>query len=357
VIELIYPLKRDDFLDLIKGIAISLVILGHCIQYGSGTEFLSNQSFFYNPIFKIIYSFHMPLFMSVSGYLFYYSIQKYSTKELEFSRITKLIIPIFAWNGLYYIAYSLHHRTEIVIHTEIIAYLTSSFYAFWFLWALFYCSMTVIIINKFFKDSLIMYTLVFIATFIIPDWLGSSTYKFLYPFFVAAYLYNKYQQVVNDKLLLITYETKLITTFLVYISLMYFYNYNSYIYTSGFTIVGKPIITQIEIDLNRLVIGFAGCLLILYSVKYITKKELQITGNSLQKLGRSSLGIYIVSSYIFDLILTRFTHQFHFSYGIVFSEAIILILISYIIINIIRRLYIANKILFGGKYDDYTLLL
>ena len=51
--------KRVDYLDYAKGIAIILVVLGHIFSGGN--------------IKTYIYSFHMPLFFIISGYLFNYS--------------------------------------------------------------------------------------------------------------------------------------------------------------------------------------------------------------------------------------------------------------------------------------------
>ena len=52
--------NRIVYIDALRGFAILLVIVGHLIQfnYSSGIE---------NPIFNIIYSFHMPLFFFISG--------------------------------------------------------------------------------------------------------------------------------------------------------------------------------------------------------------------------------------------------------------------------------------------------
>ena len=52
---------RDLKWDLIKAFAIFLVILGHCIQK---MDPLSQQ----NLMLRFIVSFHMPLFMFISGY-------------------------------------------------------------------------------------------------------------------------------------------------------------------------------------------------------------------------------------------------------------------------------------------------
>lgn len=54
--------KRLFYLDAMKGILIILVILGHSIQ-----DTISDYQ--NNFLFRFIYSFHMPLFFAISGYL------------------------------------------------------------------------------------------------------------------------------------------------------------------------------------------------------------------------------------------------------------------------------------------------
>lgn len=86
--------NRNLYIDIVKGIAIILVVYGHCIEYYS-TEYLNGNFFYSDLIHKIIYSFHMPLFMLVSGYLFYGSIRKHLWICNFKSRFTKLLLPIF----------------------------------------------------------------------------------------------------------------------------------------------------------------------------------------------------------------------------------------------------------------------
>ena len=54
--------KRNEFLDILKGVAIILVIIGHCIQYGSGSNYFSQEMYYSNGLFKFIYSFHLFFF-------------------------------------------------------------------------------------------------------------------------------------------------------------------------------------------------------------------------------------------------------------------------------------------------------
>lgn len=59
-------MKRILWADRLKGLLIVLVVLGHAIQQVLGSGCFSNH------LWNIIYSFHMPTFMAVSGYLNYH---------------------------------------------------------------------------------------------------------------------------------------------------------------------------------------------------------------------------------------------------------------------------------------------
>ena len=69
-------MKRNISIDSIRGLAIVLMVFGHCIQCGSGQLFFDNHFYFDIFLYKVIYSFHMPLFAFVSGLFIYSSINK-----------------------------------------------------------------------------------------------------------------------------------------------------------------------------------------------------------------------------------------------------------------------------------------
>lgn len=126
--------KRELYPDTMKGIAIILVVLGHCIQFGSG--FNINHLFFKSPIFVAIYSFHMPLFMLISGYFFYNSIKKHSWNYNIKTRFTRLLIPLFTWNTIYQLILNLN----LYLNSYPISWencIKSYFINIWFLWAIF----------------------------------------------------------------------------------------------------------------------------------------------------------------------------------------------------------------------------
>ena len=86
--------SRNLTIDFIRGIAILLVVLGHNIQYGSGNDFYQMENYFDSLLFKFIYSFHMPLFALLSGYLFFWSMKR-AMKYVIKKRLTSLLLPIF----------------------------------------------------------------------------------------------------------------------------------------------------------------------------------------------------------------------------------------------------------------------
>lgn len=82
-----YSEKRNTYLDVIKGIGIFLVVLAHVSESHSIT--------------RVIYSFHMPLFFIISGYVY----GKYNKVEncrlFVQKKISSLLVPYFVIGGGY----------------------------------------------------------------------------------------------------------------------------------------------------------------------------------------------------------------------------------------------------------------
>ena len=83
--------ERLVYIDQMKGIAILLVIMGHLIGPNAG----------YNAVFSFIYSFHMPIFFIISGYLGYKTTKIDSFKTYGIflkKKFIVLVIPFLFWN-------------------------------------------------------------------------------------------------------------------------------------------------------------------------------------------------------------------------------------------------------------------
>lgn len=87
--------KRLHEIDLAKGVGIVLVVAGHLV---AGRPPVGNEWFL---TFKgLLYSFHMPFFMYLSGYVFYYSGRLQTSKgdypAYVWKLTTRLLVPFFA---------------------------------------------------------------------------------------------------------------------------------------------------------------------------------------------------------------------------------------------------------------------
>lgn len=284
--------KRNQNIDFIKGITIFLVVYGHTIQYCIP----NGKDFFINKVFITIYSFHMPLFMIISGYLFYYATRKRNIKEIIKRRFKQLIIPAIAWYTIYSIInlgiQVFYNKLSFII--AILKYIKGIPYQFWFLFTLFYLTIIFIIVKKKFNDKIEYYILIFILLIVFPDILNIQYLKFMYPYFLVGYLFNKYEGNINKY----KYKYKRIIYYMsaiLYFILLFKWNKNYYIYTTGMTLYNTDILNKLYIISYRYIIGLCGSILIIMILSNIFNVY---KFRFISKMGKYTLGIYILQEYI-----------------------------------------------------------
>lgn len=130
---------RDQFLDIAKGLAIILVVVGHVIQ--GGAEKFDDLLWF-----RVIYSFHMPLFVFLSGAV---AAIAFSPDRIQSgmwvvvkqakARIAKasirLLLPFISWCIINQLIY---HHSDSILSAVVLAFRRPDT-ALWFLLAIFYC--------------------------------------------------------------------------------------------------------------------------------------------------------------------------------------------------------------------------
>jgi len=257
-------MTRNAEIDAIKALAIICVVVGHCIQYGCGSNYLDGESYFDNLLFKCIYGFHMPLFMLISGYLFGNSIRKGRWYDAVVKRYKLFIPPILIWTIVpfwKYIQYFYSFNIEFPSIKEMLfQYGYTCIHVVWFLWAILLCVTVVSLVRRYFRDSIFVYIAGFCLTFLTPDFFNFSLYKFVYPFFIIGYLFNtKYFQAMN---VLMDSKCVLLVSSLIYcIMMMFIYSKETYVYVSGYTIIQDNglSIHQFINDVIRFITGLSGC--------------------------------------------------------------------------------------------------
>lgn len=92
--------KRNEW-DVLKCLATLLVVIGHIvILYKQGGSFPAMENHYLAMLADVIYLFHMPLFVTISGAV--YTIGKQSGKYLDFkslwgTRLGACLCPITLW--------------------------------------------------------------------------------------------------------------------------------------------------------------------------------------------------------------------------------------------------------------------
>ncbi|MFS8130959.1 MAG: acyltransferase family protein [Candidatus Dojkabacteria bacterium] len=123
--------SRNAFLDITRGMLIVLVVVDHLFQYN-----LKNYA--QDPLFNIIVSFYMPLFMIISGYIAFITLRNDSYFEKIKKKFLSLIVPFLAWGFLvgYLVDYSIH-QISFGDYAQLLFQRPDA--GLWFLWVLFLC--------------------------------------------------------------------------------------------------------------------------------------------------------------------------------------------------------------------------
>ena len=278
----------------------------------------------------------MPLFALVSGYLFFWSAESRTPRELIMRQTNSLILPAFSWTLLMKSLRATFHALigDLAGAVSVVQSMPSSFlYGFWFLWAMFLASLAVILAREKFRDNLKFYIFSLVICLFVPGNIIPSKHIFVYPYFIAGYLWHRENvQPVNSKLI----RAGIV---LLWCSMLIFYDRSSYVYTTGTQIANWSGFRkgQLWIDLFRWMIGFAGCgavLILLNLIKPVT---------IFSKLGVRSIGIYIMSGYVMKYLPEQG------GYIINFLEAVVISGVCYVLSEGISRVKVLNMLLFGSR--------
>lgn len=118
--------QRLVWIDILKFLAIFLVLWGHCIQHLTTPDFSSNQ------VFLFIYSFHMPLFMILSGF-FAHKLAERNFREVFVSKFLQLLLPTIVFGIVYWL------QSRYLFYQTNKSLMQVLYYNFWFLKSLFVC--------------------------------------------------------------------------------------------------------------------------------------------------------------------------------------------------------------------------
>ena len=203
-------MKRIIWIDTLKGLAILLVIMGHVCQmrFPVSGKWLAN----------IIYSFHMPLFLFLSGLFARKAVEaadKRQVKSFIIKKAKQLLVPFIIWMGLW-----------CIIKGDAITMFLDGGFIYWYLPTLFeflllfcilrYLSNSIKLNQRYYPVLLFLSIL---SLYQIPGnclvgrllRIGYSSY--FYIFFVLGYLFDRYciQKVFTPPILLSQIKGRCVT--------------------------------------------------------------------------------------------------------------------------------------------------
>lgn len=316
---------RDKSFDFIKGTLIFLVVWGHVIQY------FGPEIFLIDPLYIWIYSFHMPLFIFISGYFAQHAVQQ-SFKKCLISKTKRLLVPALIWTIMRFCLNGIFLISEMGIFQAIY----SSFRGCWFLYCLFIFYLLANILWKSKYKYLFAIALILIGYISYPyhpvDILKHFQLIRQWPLFVMGLFYGSSINI-----------NKMCKRFLFYISLI--------IYSIWFYLLvierRESLLFSGHTYLIRGIILIAGAIVFYKILGWLYAKfEKQFVVEKIVKLGGYTFGVYMLNVFVIWLV------QYIFSFSRLnnlwmFVLAIIITLLCYYITNLIRKNNKLKKYLLG----------
>jgi fucose 4-O-acetylase-like acetyltransferase len=318
-----------------RGIAIILVVLGH--SFPDSDFHIYNHSMIIKYMEQFIYSFHMPLFMFMSGFVSF-KILKISGLKSKLQCIKKkffrLMIPYFILSVpalilKYLFSDVAHHKFDF--SNSLLSILTggSPYGGSWFLYTLFIISIIFILLNSINLEA--MFLLSFVLHFLLQEISGPfyNVFQYLFFFYFGLIVYKHYEsieKIVRNKMTLFFGITLLV--------LLNIINFNSQNYYFNFIISLIGIITSLSLGLF---------LLNFYKVN-----------NIIGKISDFSYDIYLISWFVQVPIRVILFTKMNLNYNFVVVNMFIWgLVIPYIISKfVIRKINILNIILLGNYKDN-----
>ncbi len=141
--------NRSKIIDIVKGIAITLVTYGHTAQGMQHRGWWTSAKYRFSDAF--VYSFHMPAFFFVAGLFFMSGLRKRGSQAFVAEKVRTILYPYFLWAVVVQLLEPIMARFKSSHHPfESKIFLISLFNGDqnWFLFTLFFCLMLAMLSRK-----------------------------------------------------------------------------------------------------------------------------------------------------------------------------------------------------------------
>ena len=338
------PKLRNEKIDIVRGFAAVVVVMGHVLYRFNGYND--------NLLFNIIFSFQMPLFMMISGYTCIYASPVHNIRtwlKHFLKRCRTLLLPWFVWSVIAYVFLSNLPLNEYVAET--IRHMES---AFWFLFSLWTIdlvfSMAQLIVANVFKNKsevlksiglLPILALLFVPIILVGLKYGITFLAIKYTlyyslFYVLGYFYGRITRIKQYRKYEKLRDALLCGLMIAYVFLI-----------TRFNVIDMP--EQIVFIAVRVFISICACLIIFEVINNMDIKENRTT-KTLKMFGNLSLELYVVHYFVvkwLDVEMYNINTVIGFCVALIYFG--IVLALSYFIIVFIKQSVLARCILFGKK--------
>lgn len=329
--------KRLLWADALKGVLILLVVLGHSIQNTIGDDCYTNH------MWNFIYSFHMPAFMAVSGYLSFRVKDKVGGAKLYstiWRRFKQLVIPFVLWT-----VFLLLYNNSFTIES-IVEYILYPDKGLWFLWVLFIINVIFVISDLLsektkIKQEIVMLSIcVVLAITMVMFELRVFSFQFIAYYFmfyvVGYYLHKYYDRLKTDNRFLV------LLLLVVWGGLAWFWQMKD---VPSFLQV-LPLPSSLTLYAYRFVTALlATYVLIIVSPKVLNdNKRLNLL---LGKFGVVSLGIYTSHVIFIRSVVALFVNVNRSNELVIFMTFFSSSLISYVLVWMLSKWRVTSCLLLG----------
>ncbi len=331
--------NRLGYIDACRGFAILLVILGHVVQY-----LYCSQSFDNNVIFRTIYSFHMPLFFFLSGFVSKrMNVSCYKFVGISVKRILQLLPPFCIW-GIYLNKLSYSEP----VYTFFIRPDHSLWFCFHLLLLILYCNFMLYLVQFLPRKGKEIDFLILVVGYVVLKFISirntsdlgyTSMLTYYYPYYACGILLGVYKDTIRNKKYIWIITMLSILCFLFLSSI--WYRIPSAIPDDAQNYVNT-------FNHNLYYRYFTASTGIIASITLFS--QFKSFGDYIIKLGQNSLGIYVIH----QILLITFARHYvticqdfcETGFGLCFNM-IMLLFLSLLIINIVKRVRIIAIALIG----------
>lgn len=328
--------KRIVYLDLIKLVTIYLVILGHVIAMMVNGYAVGER------LYSLIYSFHMPLFMLLSGYFASSKSGEIPLTNITTKKAKQLLLPTITCTAIC-LLYLWLAREHVNVRDEIIG-------NSWFLKTLFVYYTLFSLFKRLPINDLILCIASCALLFVIPG-CSSIQVNLLFPYFWGGYMMRKYK--VLEK---VSYSWKhaifFILLFAGLYSLQRYWNIPNYIEINIHSLLSQP-----HLILLRYIVAFTGCFATIstISVIYKTYKNKALI-TTCAKFGQWTLGVYVLQTILVinifpDTLAWYVESEWLLDLIIAPSLSLAFLIVCLYLIHLISKNKTLDLLFFGGQYN------